>query len=246
MDALSIIGVVVALGAILGGNILEGGHTGSLIQLTAFIIVIGGTMGAVMLQTPLSIFLRALKILPWVVVPPRIDWAGTIAKIVEWSTVSRREGLLQLESAAEQEPNPFSKKCIQLLVDGGEPEAIREIMQVDISHDEHRDTMAVKVYEAAGGYSPTIGIIGAVMGLIHVMQNLSDPSMLGSGIAVAFVATIYGVGAANLLLLPIANKLKAVINQQVLHQEMILDGIVAIAEGENPRLIENKLQGYLP
>ncbi len=246
MDALSIIGVVVALGAILGGNILEGGHTGSLIQLTAFIIVIGGTVGAVMLQTPLPIFLRSLKMLPWVVVPPHIEWAETINKIVEWSTISRREGLLQLESAAEQEPNPFSRKCIQLLVDGGEPEAIREIMQIDISQDEQRDTMAIKVYESAGGYSPTIGILGAVMGLIHVMQNLSDPSKLGSGIAVAFVATIYGVGIANLFLLPIANKLKAVVNQQVLHKEMILEGIVAIAEGENPRLIENKLQGYLP
>ena len=120
MDALSIIGVVVALGAILGGNILEGGHTDSLIQLTAFIIVIGGTMGAVMLQTPLPIFLRSLKILPWVMVPPPIDWTETIKKIVEWSTISRREGLLQLESAAEEEPNPFSRKCIQLLVDGGE------------------------------------------------------------------------------------------------------------------------------
>ena len=246
MDALSIIGVVVALGAILGGNILEGGHTDSLIQLTAFIIVIGGTMGAVMLQTPLPIFLRSLKILPWVMVPPPIDWTETIKKIVEWSTISRREGLLQLESAAEEEPNQFSRKCIQLLVDGGEPEAIREIMQVDLGHEEHRDTMAVKVYEAAGGYSPTIGIIGAVMGLIHVMQNLSDPSKLGSGIAVAFVATIYGVGVANLFLLPIANKLKAVINLQVQYKEMILEGIVAIAEGENPRLIENKLQGYLP
>ena len=246
MDALSIIGVVVALGAILGGNILEGGHTASLIQLTAFIIVIGGTLGAVMLQTPLPIFLRSLKMMSWVVVPPQIDWAETIEKIVEWSTISRREGLLHLESVAEQEPNPFARKCIQLLVDGGEPEAIREIMQVDLSHQEQRDLMAVKVYESAGGYSPTIGIIGAVMGLIHVMQNLSDPSKLGSGIAVAFVATIYGVGAANLFLLPIANKLKTVINKQILYKEMILEGIVAIAEGENPRLIENKLQGYLP
>ena len=180
------------------------------------------------------------------VVPPSIEGTQTLEKIVEWSKISRKEGLLGLESSAEEETDPFSKKCLQLLVDGGEPEAIRGIMEVDLANDEQRDLMAAKVYESAGGYTPTIGIIGAVMGLIHVMQNLSDPSKLGSGIAVAFVATIYGVGAANLFLLPIANKLKTVIGYRSQHREMILEGIVAIAEGENPRNIENKLQGYLP
>jgi chemotaxis protein MotA len=246
MDVLSIIGIVVALSAILGGNVLDGGHTSSLFQLTAFIIVVGGTAGAVMLQTPLPTFLHSIKILPWVVVPPQLQWSETIQKILGWSTISRREGLLQLDTAGEEESDPFIKKCIQLLVDGGEPEAIREVMQIDLSNDESRDRMAVKVFESAGGYCPTIGIIGAVMGLIHVMQNLTDPSKLGAGIAVAFVATIYGVGMANLVLLPIANKLKAVISHQSSHKEMILEGIVAIAEGENPRYIENKLHSYLP
>lgn len=246
MDGLSIVGIVVALSAILGGNVLDGGHTSSLFQLTAFIIVVGGTAGAVMLQTPLPTFLRSLKILPWVIIPPQLQWSETIQKILAWSTISRREGLLQLESVGEEESNPFIKKCIQLLVDGGEPEAIRELMQIDLSNDESRDRMAVKVFESAGGYCPTIGIIGAVMGLIHVMQNLTDPSKLGAGIAVAFVATIYGVGIANLVLLPIANKLKAVITHHSSHKEMILEGIVAIAEGENPRYIENKLNSYLP
>ncbi|MCP4407874.1 MAG: flagellar motor protein [Gammaproteobacteria bacterium] len=245
MDALSIVGVVIALGAILGGNILEGGHTDSLIQLTAFIIVMGGTIGAVMLQTPVSVFFRSLKMLPWVVVPPKIEGDVKIVKIVEWSNLSRKDGLLALETAAEEESDPFSRKGLQLLVDGGEPEAIRNIMEIEMIQDESHDLMAAKVYEAAGGYTPTIGIIGAVMGLIHVMQNLNDPSMLGSGIAVAFVATIYGVGAANLILLPIAGKLKAIVAKQFQYKDMVLEGIIAIAEGENPRYIENKLQGYL-
>ncbi len=246
MDVLTLFGVMVALGAIIGGNILEGGHTSSLVQLTAFVIVVGGTLGAVMVQTPFNVFMRASKMILWIVMPPKIEGEETVNKIIEWSKISRKEGLLGLEDIAEQEPDPFSSKCLRLLVDGSDPEAIRKIMEVELGNDEHRDLMAAKVYESAGGYSPTIGIIGAVMGLIHVMQNLKDPSMLGSGIAVAFVATIYGVGAANLLLLPIANKLKAVIGRRVQYHEMILDGITAIAEGENPRTIENKLLAYMP
>ena len=245
MDFLSLVGVAVALGAIIGGNILEGGHTESLLQLTAFLIVIGGTLGAVMLQTPLKTFMRSIQIAPWIVMPPKFEVTQTIEKIVEWSKISRREGLLGLESFAEEESDAFSQKCLQLLVDGNEPDTIRAIMEVELSTDENRDLMAAKVFESAGGYSPTIGIIGAVMGLIHVMQNLSDPSKLGSGIAVAFVATIYGVGAANLVLLPIANKLKSIVSNQVHFREMIMEGIIAIAEGENARHIENRLQGYL-
>jgi len=245
MDFLSLVGVAVALGAIIGGNILEGGHTESLLQLTAFLVVVGGTLGAVMLQTPLATFMRSMQISPWIVMPPKFEVTQTIQKIVEWSKISRREGLLGLESFAEEESDDFSRKCLQLLVDGNEPDTIRAIMEVELSTEENRDLMAAKVFEAAGGYSPTIGIIGAVMGLIHVMQNLSDPSKLGSGIAVAFVATIYGVGAANLVLLPIANKLKSIVGNQVHFREMIMEGIIAIAEGENARHIENRLQGYL-
>jgi len=245
MDVLSILGIVVALSAVLGGNILDGGHTESLIQLTAFIIVAGGTVGAVMLQTPIHVFFRSLKIFLWVMIPPRIEVETAIEKILNWSRLSRKEGLLALETFAEEESDPFSKKCLQLLIDGGEPEAIREVMEIDLNQDENNDFMAAKVYESAGGYAPTIGIIGAVMGLIHVMQNLSDPSKLGGGIAVAFVATIYGVGAANLFLLPIANKLKTIISLQSQHKEMVLDGVIGIAEGDNPRQIENKLRGYL-
>ena len=245
MDILSLLGLVIGLTAIVGGNLLEGGHTGSLMQLTAFVIVFGGTLGAILLQTPLAIFLRSLKMFVWIFLPPRIRSEEAIERILGWSQVARKEGLLGLESAIETENDEFSKKGLQLLVDGTEPEAIRAILEVDIGSKEHVDTVAAKVFEGMGGYSPTIGIIGAVMGLIHVMENLSDPSKLGTGIAVAFVATIYGVGLANLMFLPIANKLKGHVHNQTRFREMVIEGIVSIAQGENPRAIESKLKGYV-
>ena len=245
MDILSILGVIVALGAILGGNILEGGHTSSLIQLTAFVIVGGGTLGAIMIQVPLATFKRSMQMASWVFKPPKQQPQEAIEKIVSWSNIARREGLLGLESISEEESDLFARKGLQLLVDGNEPEVIRGILEVDLESQEYRDTQAAKVWEGMGGYSPTIGIIGAVMGLIHVMNNLADPSLLGAGIAVAFVATIYGVGLANLFFLPIANKLKGLIHVQTRFREMLLEGVVSIAEGENPRNIETKLNGYL-
>ncbi len=245
MDILSIIGIALALFAIIGGNIMEGGHTSSLMQLTAFIIVIGGTVGAVLLQSPLPVFMHALKLVRLVFMPPKLAPEAAIEKIVGWSNIARKEGLLGLEAVSETETDPFTRKGLQLLVDGSEPDTIRGILEVEVGTKEEHDIAAAKVYEGMGGYAPTIGIIGAVMGLIHVMNNLADPSSLGSGIAVAFVATIYGVGSANLFLLPIANKLKAIIGQQSRFQEMIIEGVISIAEGENPRNIETKLQGYL-
>lgn len=245
MDILSIIGVIVALGAIIGGNLLEGGHTDSLIQLTAFLIVAGGTLGAILLQVQMSVFVRSMRIGLWIIIPPKFGSEAAIERIVEWSNTARKEGLLGLEAIAETEKDQFSSKGLQLLVDGSEPEVIRKILEVEVDVKEHHDTQAAKVYEGMGGYSPTIGIIGAVMGLIHVMNNLADPSKLGPGIAVAFVATIYGVGLANLFFLPMAAKLKAIIHQQSQYREMVVEGIISIAEGENPRNIETKLQGYL-
>lgn len=245
MDILTLLGLIVGFGAIIGGNALEGGHLSSLLQLTAFLIVAGGTVGAVMVQSPLPVFMNAMKSFAKIFFPPRIAAAEAIQKILSWSNVARKEGLLGLESLVEAEPDPFARKGLQLLVDGSEPDAIRAILEVELGTLEHGDLQAAKVYEGMGGYSPTIGIIGAVMGLIHVMQNLSDPSKLGSGIAVAFVATIYGVGLANLLFLPCANKLKAHVHSQTQFREMIIEGIVSISHGENPRNIETKLQGYL-
>lgn len=245
MDFLTIIGAIMALGAILGGNLLEGGHIGSLLQLTACIIVLGGTIGAIMVQTPLPVFLRSLKMAIWMIFPPKLAQEEAIEKIVNWSNIARKEGLLGLEPLTESEPEPFSRKGLQLLVDGSEPESIRAILEVELESQEHGDTQAAKVYEGMGGYAPTIGIIGAVMGLIHVMNNLADPSKLGAGIAVAFVATIYGVGLANIFFLPIGNKLKSYIHKQSKFREMIIEGIISIAEGENPRNIETRLRGYM-
>lgn len=245
MDPLSIIGVTLGLAAVLGGNWLEGGHIHSLLNGPAIVIVFGGTLGATMLQTPPAAFLYAVKMLKWVFMTPSIDHREQIKKIVSWSALARREGLLGLETFISAEKEPLAKKGLQLLVDGNEPEAIRDSLEVEIYARQQRDLNAAKVYEAMGGYAPTVGIIGAVMGLIHVMQNLSDPSKLGSGIATAFVATIYGVGLANLIILPIANKLKSRAQANNQARELILEGIISIAEGENPRNIEMKLTGFL-
>ncbi|MFK0095985.1 flagellar motor protein [Pseudomonas sp. NPDC090592] len=245
MDVLSLIGLILAFVAIVGGNFLEGGHVGALVNGPAALIVLGGTLAAALLQSPLSAFKRALQILRWILFPPRVDLAGGIDRVVNWSLTARKEGLLGLEGVADTEPDPYARKGLQLLVDGAEPEAIRSILEVDFLTQESRDIQAAKVFESMGGYAPTIGIIGAVMGLIHVMGNLADPSQLGTGIAVAFVATIYGVASANLILLPVANKLKAIVMRQSRYREMLLEGLLSIAEGENPRSIELKLQGFM-
>lgn len=244
MDKISVIGLLLGITAIVGGQIMEGGHLASLVQPTALLIVVGGTMGAVMLQSPYASFMRGMRMVKWVWVPPTIDYQQLIKQVSSWSQVSRREGLLALENVINLLRDEFARKGLQLLVDGAEPERLREVLEVDITTYENELRLSARVWEAAGGYSPTIGILGAVMGLIQVMENLSDPSKLGSGIAVAFVATIYGVGLANLVFLPIANKLKAHIHRLIVQREMIVDGLVGIANGDNPRIIESRLRGY--
>ncbi|SEQ17429.1 chemotaxis protein MotA [Ectothiorhodospira magna] len=245
MDILSLIGILLGLVAIFGGTVAKGSGLAALWNLAAFVIVIVGTFAAAFLQARPAVFLQAIKIIPWVFVPPRLDPEAVIERVVGWSQVARKEGLLGLESMIETEEDAFARKGLQLLVDGTEPEAIRTILEVDSQTREEFNTQAAKVYESMGVYAPTMGIIGAVMGLMAVMQNLADPSRLGAGIAAAFVATIYGIASANLFFLPVANKLKAVIHSQNAYREMIVEGIISIAEGENPRNIETKLQGYL-
>lgn len=244
MDFLSIIGILIALLAILGGNWLEGGHIASLLNGPAMAIVLGGTIGAILLQTPIPIFVRAMRMSGSVFRPPKLPVQETIEKIVSWSQIARRDGLLGLENATSDEKDRFVRKGIELLVDGNEPDVIRSVLEVELDSRETLDLQAAKVFESMGGYAPTIGILGAVMGLIHVMQNLGDPEKLGSGIATAFVATIYGVGLANLFLLPFANKLKNQVAQRTMYLEMVIEGIVSISEGENPRHIEEKLRGF--
>ncbi len=245
MDVLSILGLLLALTAVLFGQYLEGGSIETLINGPALLIVIGGTVGAVMLQSPFHTFMRAMRMLFWTFFAPKHDFEEGIDKIIRWSNIARKEGLLGLEDVESKENDPFLQKGLQLLVDGSEPDSIRSILDVDVSIRERFDMQAAKVFESMGGYAPTIGILGAVLGLIQVMGNLSDPSRLGSGIAVAFVATIYGVGSANLLFLPVANKLKNLVHHHSLFQEMVIEGMASIAEGENPRNIETKLLGFL-
>lgn len=244
MDKISVLGLVFGVLAIVLGQVFEGGSINSLVQPTAFFIVIGGTLGAVMLQSSPKTFFLGVRMIRWVFTPPQLRPAELVRQIVQWSHVARKEGLLALEAQIPTMPDPFVRRGLQLLVDGAEPQGLREVLEVEIGTYEAQLKLAARIWESAGGYAPTIGILGAVMGLIQVMENLSDPSKLGSGIAVAFVATIYGVGSANLIFLPIAKKLMAVIQQLALVREMYVDGLVGIANGDNPRMIESRLRGY--
>lgn len=245
MDRLSLIGFFLALAALVGGSILKGAGLTALWSPAAFMIVIVGTVAAILVHTAPAVFRRALRIAPWVVRPPVVDRRQLLDQIVEWSNLARRQGLLGLEVLVEEQTDPFVRKGLQLLVDGVEPESIRKVLEIDLDHQEERDTAAAKVFEAMGTYSPTMGIVGAVLGLISVMKNLEDPSRLGLGISAAFTATIYGIGLANLALLPMSNKLKTVIGEQAQDRHMLIDGLIAIAQGENPRNIETQLSGYL-
>lgn len=244
MDILTIVGVIIGFAAIIGGNFLEGGHLSALLNGPAALIVLGGTVGAAVLQTPKDVLFRSIKLFVWMIKPPTDDFNELHGKIVTWAKEARKNGLLGLEKIAMVENASYLKKGLQLLVDGNEPEQIRSVMELELYARERRNIEAAKVYEAMGGYAPTIGIIGAVMGLIHVMGNLADPSMLGGGIAVAFVATIYGVGIANLFFIPIANKLQAYARHESHVREMLIEGLMAIADGDNPRNISEKLQGF--
>jgi len=246
MDVLSLLGVILAFVAILGGNLLEGGALASLFNAPAALIVIGGTLAATILQTSWPVLKRACSQSRWVFVPPLVNLEDGLDKVVNWSVIARKKGLLGLEGLAESETERFVQKGLLLLVDGAESTTIRSIMDVELETREQRDLDSARVFEAMGGYSPTIGIIGAVMGLIQVMTNLEDPESLGRGIATAFVATIYGVALANLLFFPMANKLRGLVRERTRYEDMMIEGLIAIAEGENPKSIEIRLSGFLP
>lgn len=245
MDLNSIIGLILAVVAISAGAVLKGAGLQSLLSSAAFMIVVVGTTAAIMVQTPGHVMRRALSMLPWIFRPPVVNAEELIEKMFDWSGTARRLGLLSLEPVMEEESDHFIRKGLQLVVDGSEPDVIRSTLEVEIEAREAADMRAAKVFEGMGIYAPTLGIIGAVLGLMSVMQNLADPSRLGRGIAAAFVATVYGIGLANLLFLPIANKLKVAVQAQSHVQEMIIEGLIAIARGEHPRNIESHLRGYL-
>lgn len=245
MDILSAIGIVLGLVSILGGSILKGSGIAALWSPAAFMIVIVGTLASVLLQTPLATFKRALHIARWTFQPPAADRHALVAQMLEWSNASRRQGLLWLENQVEAQPDPFIRKGLQMLVDGLEPEVIRHMLEIELHGEETQDLAATKVFEALGIYAPTLGIVGAVLGLMAVMQNLADPSKLGPGIAAAFTATIYGIASANLVFLPMSAKLKSVIASRSGARELAIEGLIAIAQGENPRNIEARLAGFL-
>ena len=236
---------MLAICAIVVGAVLKGAGVMALVSAAAFMIVVVGTLAAICVQTPLNVMKHAISILPWVMRPPPLQAEHLIRKMVEWSNIARKQGLLGLEPLLNQERDDFVRKALQLVVDGSEPDSIRNVMEVELNTREHADNLGARVFEGMGIYSPTLGIIGAVLGLMAVLQNLADPSKLGHGIAAAFTATVYGIGLANLFFLPIAAKLKVTIQAQTQVREMIIEGMLSIAQGENPRSIESKLQGYL-
>jgi chemotaxis protein MotA len=237
MDKATLIGLVFGLGAILGGQALEGGSIHSILQGTAAVIVLGGTFGAVFVS-----FRAARKILR----EPLHDPYEIITQITAYANKARKEGILSLEKETGTVEDPFLRKALNMAVDGVEPHMIREAMETELEYSDEHGKLSARIFKAAGGYAPTIGILGAVLGLIQVMENLNDPSKLGSGIATAFVATVYGVGSANLLFLPIANKMEVRHRREMILKEMMLEGVVAVSTGENPRLIEEKLTSFLP
>ncbi|OGU13989.1 MAG: flagellar motor protein MotA [Geobacteraceae bacterium GWC2_53_11] len=245
MDLATIIGLVMGFGAIFGGAAIEGVHISALIQPTAAMIVLGGTFGAAFVSFPLPAIIGALKSVKVAFLPAKVDHEQVVKDIINYATKARRNGLISLEQEAQSARDPFIKKGISLVVDGIDPQKLRETLEADIMAYEDHTKHSVEFYEAAGGYSPTIGIIGAVLGLIHVMGNLSDTSKLGGGIAVAFVATIYGLIVANIICLPIGNKIKIRMKEEVLRRVMILEGLIAIQNGENPHFIEQKLMAFV-
>ncbi|MGA2429195.1 MAG: flagellar motor protein [Candidatus Acidiferrum sp.] len=244
MDKSSFAGIIIALGGISVGLMLEGGKFGQILQPTAALIVFGGTLGAVMLQFPLRVVIAAFLRLGHVFFDNSKDPRALIAEIAEYAHKARREGIVSLDTILDHVADPFLKKSLMLAIDGTEPQEIRKMMELELDNQAEHDDHIPKVFESAGGFSPTVGIIGAVLGLIQVMQHLDDIGEVGRGIAVAFVATIYGVGAANLFFLPVAGKIKLRVRQEQIRREMMLEGVISILEGMNPRMIETKLLAF--
>jgi chemotaxis protein MotA len=244
LDFSTLAGIVLALGGIIGGLLLEKGNILDIAQITAAMIVLGGTFGAVLVTTPMPVVLRAFRSVRGVFFEPSDSPSVLIERLIQLASTARKHGIVSLESEAAELPDPFLRKAMSLAVDGADLQELRHMMEIDLAMLEQAGEDEAKVWEAAGGYSPTIGIIGAVMGLIQVMKHLEDIKMVGHGIAVAFVATLYGVGAANIFFLPLAGKLRARVRGAVMLKEMALEGVAGIAQGLNPTLIRLKLESY--
>jgi chemotaxis protein MotA len=245
MDKASIGGVLLALFGIIAGLLLEGGNLGQIFQPTAAMIVFGGTLGAVMLQFPLHTVLDAFRRLAQVFFSPQEQNIKLIETLVAFANKARRSGVVSLDADLAAIEDPFLRQALTLAVDGTEPVELRKIMSLSMDSRSEGEDRIPAVFESAGGFSPTIGILGAVLGLIQVMQHLDKIEEVGKGIAVAFVATIYGVGAANLFFLPAAGKLRIRVRDEHQRREIMLEGVISILEGINPRMLEVKLSGFL-
>ncbi|MDG4474749.1 flagellar motor protein [Thiovibrio frasassiensis] len=244
MDIATLIGLFMGFGAVIGGQLLEGGHIDALIQPTAALIVLGGTLGATFVSFPLQDILRAFSSAATAIFPQEEDPEELIGKLVGFASTARKNGLITLEQDAQRVKDRFLGQGLEMVVDGMDPEEVMAVLQIELTNFEERHKVSAEVFEAAGGFAPTIGIIGAVLGLIHVMNNLSDTSKLGAGIAVAFVATIYGLMTANIICIPLSTKLKKRLKEQILQREIVIEGLLAIQKGENPRMIEKRLRGF--
>ncbi len=245
MDKATLAGLFLALGGIVLGLVVEGGNLAQILQPTAAMIVFGGTLGAILIQFPLTVVLSSFRRLASVFTEPTGDARSTVDSLVTYANQARREGIVSLDHELTNIQEPFLRRALMLAVDGTEPQELRKIMELELDNQEEQEEKIPQVFESAGGFSPTIGIIGAVLGLIQVMQHLDKIDEVGKGIAVAFVATIYGVGAANLFFLPVAGKLKIRIRGEQVIREMTLEGVISILEGMNPRMLETKLVGFL-
>jgi chemotaxis protein MotA len=244
MDITTVGGIVAAIGLILLGQALEGGHVGSILQLTAALIIFGGTTGAVMVAFPKKQFMMGMKMVKLAFGEKKTDLGGLAKQIVEFASVARRDGVLALEGKLGEVQDPFLRRALQFVVDGVDAEVTRSTLEAAIEADYEEHIVGAKVWESAGGFAPTIGILGAVLGLIHVMENLNDPSKLGGGIATAFVATVYGVGSANIFFLPFATKIKLKLGAEKERKNLIAEGVLSIQEGLNPRVLEEKLRAF--
>lgn len=244
MDKTTVPGILFGIGMILLGQKLEGGHAGSLLQFTAFLIVVGGTIGAVLVSYPLSEVIGGIKGLKMALQEKKSDIVPLITQLVELATVARRDGVLALESKLNELKDPFLKRALGFLVDGVEATVARDTLETEIEIEAEEGNVQAKFWGDFGALCPTVGVLGAVLGLIHVMENLDNPGALGPGIAVAFVATVYGVGVANLIALPLSNKLKRKVSIEKERKTLIAEGVLAIQEGLNPRILEEKLKSF--
>jgi chemotaxis protein MotA len=246
MDIATLVGLLIGIAGLIGGFLLEGGNAGMLWVHTAFIIVVGGTIGATMIGYSMDELKKMGYFFRVVFSDKKIDYLSVLETLVDTADKARREGLLSLESQLADIESPFLSRGLQLVIDGTDPELTRSMLEMEIEAFEKEEHLGAEIFLTAGGFAPTMGIIGTVMGLVHVLSNVADPDELAGAIAVAFLATLYGVGSANVLWIPFATKCKTKANKQVLLMELILEGVLSIQAGENPRVIREKLMTFLP